>query len=249
MQLQVDTSRFVPPIDTPLIPTWAHELELHAAGYHLVAGVDEAGRGAWAGPLVAAAVVFPHPDRLERGIDTPNISAIAAELDRLRDSKMLSAGVREELLGPVQRMALAVGVGIVSPAAIDAIGVGAANRLAMARAVRDLALRPDFLLLDAFRVPMMPQPQRPIVRGDATCMSISAASIVAKVTRDHIMCRLGETHPGYEFAQHKGYGTRLHSDALARLGVSSIHRHSFAPIKAMVSGEPVYERGPADAAS
>jgi ribonuclease HII len=118
----------------------------------------------------------------------------------------------------------------VSPALLDVIGVGPANRLAMARAVRALEVRPDFLLLDAFRLPSMPIPQRPIIKGDATCMSISAASVVAKVTRDRMMCELDAAYPGYGFAQHKGYGTQLHAEALDRLGVLPIHRRSFAPI-------------------
>ena len=151
---------------------------------------------------------------------------------------MLSAAVREELLDCVRSSALAVGVGVVSSALIDVIGVGPANRLAITRAVRDLGIWPDFLLLDAFPLPTMPLPQRPIIKGDATCMSISAASIVAKVTRDYMMCQLEETHPGYSFAKHKGYGTRLHVDALTRLGACPTHRRSYAPIKAIMAGEP-----------
>jgi ribonuclease HII len=220
-----------------LVPTWKHELELHAQGFRLIAGVDEAGRGAWAGPLVAAAVVFPHPEVIPDDCSGESAS-LAAELARLRDSKLLTPGVREELLGCVERAAVAVGVGVVSSALIDVIGLGPANRLAMARAVRGLGLWPDYLLLDAFRVPLMPLPQRAIIKGDATCMSIAAASVVAKVTRDRMMCALAESHPGYCFEQHKGYGTGQHQDSLAQLGVSSAHRRSFAPVKALLEGHP-----------
>jgi len=217
-----------------LVPTWDNEMGLHAEGYKLPAGVDEAGRGAWAGPLVAAAVIFPHPRTFSEAACPPGL---AAELDRLRDSKLLSACVREELLECVRATALAVGVGVVSPELADVIGIGPANRIAMARAVRDLGTWPDFLLLDAFRLPTMPLPQRAIIKGDATCMSIAAASIVAKVTRDHIMQEVGVHYPGYGFDQHKGYGTRSHVEALLRLGVSPHHRRSFAPIKALLNGE------------
>ena len=218
-----------------VVPNWKHELELHARGYRLIAGVDEAGRGAWAGPLVAGAVIFRHPDEVTSSLTADDL---LEALSCLRDSKMLSALLREKLLPAIQSLALATGVGIVSPGLVDVIGVGPANRLAMARAVRDLGIWPDFLLLDAFRVPAMPIPQRPIVKGDATCMSIAAASIVAKVARDHIMCGHDADYPGYSFAQHKGYGTRMHVNALSTLGVSPLHRRSYAPIKAMMLGLP-----------
>lgn len=219
-----------------LVPTWNHELEIYAEGYRAIAGVDEVGRGAWAGPLVAAAVVFPHPSAFDLAGRTANMASIADELDRLRDSKLLSEGVREELIEYIRSAALAVGVGMVSPGLIDVIGLGPANRLAMTRAVLHLDVRPDYLLLDAFRLPLMPLPQRPIIKGDATCMSIAAASIVAKVTRDRLMHALEREHPGYSFHQHKGYGTSLHASALLRLGVSPIHRRSYAPIKALLCG-------------
>ena len=216
-------------------PDWQNELELHAKGYRLIAGVDEAGRGAWAGPLVAGAVIFPHPDEVTSSLTADDL---LEALSYLKDSKMLSALLREKLLPAIQSLALATGVGIVSPGLVDVIGVGPANRLAMSRAVRDLGVWPDFLLLDAFRVPAMPIPQRPIVKGDATCMSIAAASIVAKVARDQIMCGHDADYPGYSFAQHKGYGTRMHVNALSTLGVSPLHRRSYAPIKAIMLGLP-----------
>jgi ribonuclease HII len=217
------------------VPTWAHELELCGQGHALVGGVDEAGRGAWAGPLVAGAVILPHPEQLAR---TPDGVDLAEELTALRDSKMLTAATRERLLEAIRSAAVAVGIGIVSSALIDVIGIGPANRLAMARAIRDLGIWPDYLVIDAFKLPSMPIPQRSIIKGDATCMSIAAASVVAKVTRDHMMHEMDELHPGYSFTQHKGYGTRMHADAIRREGVSPIHRRSFAPIRAALLGLP-----------
>ncbi len=225
-------------VPTPVIrhpaPTWEHELDLCSQGALLVAGVDEAGRGSWAGPLVAGAVIFPQPGVLAERMRRDEL---AAELSLLRDSKLLSSTVRERLLEVIQATACAVGVGVVSSALLDLIGLGPANRLAMTRAVRDLGVRPDCLLVDAFKIHSLRIPQRPIIRGDTLCMSIAAASIVAKVTRDRIMRGYDKEYPGYGFAQHKGYGTRGHVDALLKLGVSPLHRHSFAPIGAMLAGD------------
>src|SRR5687768_7043336 len=193
------------------VPTWDNELELCSSGHRLVAGVDEAGRGAWAGPLVAGAVILPHPHLLRANGKSDDLRE---QLGALRDSKMLSPNVREELLALIERVAVGVGVGVVSSGLADVIGIGPANRLAMARAVRALPVRPDFLLLDAFPLRTMPIPQRPIIRGDATCISIAAASIVAKVARDRMMCEQDALYPDYGFAQHKGYGTRQHVEAL-----------------------------------
>jgi ribonuclease HII len=213
-------------------PDWENELQLCFGGHMLVAGVDEAGRGAWAGPLVAGAVIFPNPHDLE---NARNAADLCEDLASLRDSKMLTSNVRERLLDAIKSSALAVGVGIVSPALIDQIGIGPSNRLAMARAIRDLCLRPDYLVIDAFRLPLVPIQQRPIIKGDATCMSIAAASVVAKVTRDRIMRCLDSEFPGYGFARHKGYGTPLHAQAILSEGVTPIHRKSFAPIKAALA--------------
>jgi ribonuclease HII len=222
------------------VPNWQNELPLCFGGHMLVAGVDEAGRGAWAGPLVAGAVIFPNPHELASAENDENadnaesdgLSQLSARLATLRDSKMLTEKVREQLLDIIVSTALAVGVGIVSPVLIDLIGIGPSNRLAMSRAVRALGLTPDYLVLDAFRLPLMPIQQRPIIKGDATCMSIAAASVVAKVTRDRLMRRLDEDYPGYSFARHKGYGTGLHAEAILREGITPIHRKSFAPIRA-----------------
>ena len=222
------------------VPGWEHELQICSQGHSLVAGVDEAGRGAWAGPLVAGAVILPRPEILRGQADG---EALMEELACVRDSKMLSPAMREELLQTVRRLAVAVGVGVVSSAVVDAIGVGPANRLAMARAVRDLPFQPTYLLLDAFRIHTMRLPQRPIIRGDATCISIAAASIVAKVTRDYIMREYDSCYPQHGFPMHKGYGTRHHADALMIHGVTPIHRRSFAPISAVLAGKPLPRRG------
>ncbi len=218
-----------------IVPTWENERKLYAKGCSLVAGVDEAGRGAWAGPLVAGAVIFPCAAVLAANLG--DADSLSARLSTLRDSKMLSECAREELLNIISSTALAVGVGIVSSVLVDVIGLGAANRLAMARAVRDLGIWPDYLLIDAFRLPSIRVPQLPIIKGDAYCMSIAAASIVAKVTRDRIMYHQDTLCPGYSFGQHKGYGTPHHVEALFKLGVSSQHRHSYAPIKALLAGQ------------
>lgn len=214
------------------VPTWDNERKLYAKGCSLVAGVDEAGRGAWAGPLVAGAVIFPCAEVLVANLGEDSLSV---RLSTLRDSKMLSECTREELLNVIYSTALAVGVGIVSPVLVDVIGLGAANRLAMARAIRDLGIWPDYLLIDAFRLPSVRIPQLPIIKGDASCMSIAAASIVAKVTRDRMMYDQDTLCPGYSFGRHKGYGTPHHIEALTQLGVSPHHRRSYAPIKALLA--------------
>jgi ribonuclease HII len=214
-----------------IAPSWDFEHDLYAKGHCAIAGVDEAGRGAWAGPLVAGAVIMPHPEAIECE------PAWADGLEELRDSKMLTPETRERLLPLIRAMAVGVGVGIVSPGLIDVIGIGPANRLAWVRALRSLGMRPDHLLLDAFKLPAMRIPQKAIIRGDEACISIAAASVVAKVTRDEIMRDLHETYPGWGFAQHKGYGTRHHTDAVRLLGVTPIHRKSFAPIKAAILGQ------------
>ena len=196
--------------------------------------MDEVGRGAWAGPLVAGAVILPHPHVLRASSGGDDL---LEQLAALRDSKILSPNMREELLELIMRLAVGVGVGVVSSGLVDVIGVGPANRLAMARAVRALPVKPDFLLLDAFPIHSMSIPQRPIIRGDSTCISIAAASIVAKVMRDRMMCEQDTIYPEYGFAQHKGYGTRQHSDALLRHGVAPIHRRCYAPIQAVMDVE------------
>jgi ribonuclease HII len=192
-----------------------HEQALWTQGIARVAGVDEAGMAPLAGPVVAAAVILPQGYRLT-GID---------------DSKKLSAEQREELVVHIKRDALSWGVGTVEPEEIDRVNIYQAGLLAMRRAVEALALSPEYLLIDARTLRGVAIPQRGIVHGDAESISIAAASIVAKTTRDAHMTELGHTYPGYGFAQHKGYPVEQHLRAIAELGVLPIHRRSFMPIK------------------
>ncbi|MDP6494476.1 MAG: ribonuclease HII [Dehalococcoidia bacterium] len=190
-------------------------------GYRVVAGLDEVGRGALAGPVVAAAVVFP------LGRDLP-------WTERVRDSKQLLAGEREVLSGLILEHVVAVGVGIVPPEDIDGRGILKATWLAMQRAVEQLPLAPQFLLVDGRMVPSFSLPQKAVVAGDRLCVSISCASIVAKVARDRMMVELDGQYPGYGLARHKGYGTKEHVACLGTLGASPIHRHSFAPVRRLL---------------
>lgn len=201
----------------PQSPTFAEEEKLHAQGYHLIAGIDEVGRGALAGPVAAAAVILPYP------LSSP-------WLEQVRDSKLLNAKKREYLCQQIQEKALHWGVGLVSSRLIDELGIAPATRLAMRLAVEKLAIRPHYLLIDFLRLPELRIRQKGIVDGDSLCFCISCASILAKVARDHLMEEMGRAYPGYGFAQHKGYGTKEHLTNLVRLGVSPIHRRSFSPI-------------------
>lgn len=210
------------------VPSLWFERRVARAGYRAVAGVDEAGRGAWAGPLVAAAVILPHP--LGRGSVT-----LARALAGIRDSKLLTPSRREALLPVIEALAVAIGVGVVPAAEVDELGLGAANQEAFHRAVLAFRAPPAYLLLDAFPLPISDLPQQAIIRGDRYCLSIAAASIVAKVTRDKQMVALDALYPGYGFARHKGYGTAAHLQALRRDGPCAEHRHSFAPLRALVA--------------
>jgi len=192
-------------------PTWQFEAAAWGRGARAVAGVDEAGRGPLAGPVVAAAVILD-PDRPVRGV---------------ADSKTLSPARRERLFGEIHERARAVGVGIVSHGEIDRINILQATLRAMTRAVEELTAAPDYLLIDALTLPAVALPQEGIVRGDGRSVSIAAASIVAKVTRDRLMADLDRAYPGYGFAVHKGYPTAAHRSALARLGPCPVHRRSF----------------------
>jgi ribonuclease HII len=189
------------------------ESALYRSGLGPVAGVDEVGRGACAGPLVVAACVLG-----------PNRFGSMAALD---DSKKLTAKAREELFPLIRRYALAHHVVFIPPAEVDRRGVHAANIEGMRRAVAGLAVRPGYVLSDGFRVPGLPMPSLPVVGGDAAAACIAAASVLAKVSRDRLMVALHGQHPGYGFAEHKGYSTAAHGAALAELGPCGEHRHSF----------------------
>jgi ribonuclease HII len=200
-------------------PSLSYEKRLWAKGYRYVAGLDEAGRGAWAGPVVAAAVILP-PDHEE----------LAQHLADVRDSKMLTPARREALLEAIREHAVALGVGSVPPSEIDLIGIVPATRRAMALAVQALSAPADHLLVDHLALPDLQLPQLSMPKGDVHVLSIAAASIVAKVSRDQMMIQLEDQFPGYGFARHKGYGTPQHRAALNMLGPSNAHRMSFAPL-------------------
>lgn len=199
------------------------ERDFWRSGYELVAGVDEVGRGALAGPLVAAAVIFETAAADHR----PTRQRLQATI---HDSKVMSRQSRQTALLLIQRTARCIGIGMVECSEIDELGMSAANRLAMERAVFDLDFSPAALLLDAF-VTDLDMPQVGLIDGDALCLSIAAASIVAKVTRDGMMCALHETDSRYGLDQHVGYGTPDHLRALREHGAASFHRRSFRPVQ------------------
>lgn len=191
------------------------EQEKRAAGFTHIAGIDEVGRGPLAGPVVASAVILPEKFK---AID-------------INDSKQLSITQRTVLYEQIMHEALAVGIGLMDETVIDQYNIYEATRLAMLEAIKNLAIKPDYLLLDAMNLPV-DLPQENIIKGDSKSVSIAAASIVAKVTRDRMMTNYAERFPGYGFAKNMGYGTKEHLAGLDRLGVCPIHRKSFAPVKA-----------------
>lgn len=206
------------------MPDFGREAELWEQGFRHVAGVDEAGRGPLAGPVVVAAVILPRPWPGELALD---------------DSKRLAAPVRERLFGEIRRRALAWRVRVMAPALIDRVNILQATLQGMAEAVRALRPGADYVLVDGNRLPPLAQPAEALVKGDARCGSIAAASILAKVVRDRLMQVYGRRYPQWGFAEHKGYPTAAHVDALRRWGPSPIHRRSFR-----VRGAP-WQDGPA----
>ena len=200
-------------------PTLIEETTFQQRGYRHVAGLDEAGRGCWAGPVVAAAVVLG-----QAVIEHP------ALLAGVNDSKQLSAAQRTTLATTIRQHVAAIGVGVVPAFLIDCLGIVPATRLAMELAILSLPQLPDALLIDALPLPGCPLPQRAIIRGDSACLSIAAASIIAKTTRDRLMINFDRVYPAFQFSQHKGYGTALHARALQRHGPTPLHRRSFKPL-------------------
>lgn len=198
-----------------------YEREAWSKGYSLLAGVDEAGRGPLAGPVVAAAVIL----RRE------------AFLPGLDDSKVLTPSKRDRLYDMIRREAVAVGIGIVGEQVIDAANILRATRVAMADAVRNMEVAPDCLLIDALALPDLAIAQKPIIHGDALSLSIAAASVIAKVTRDRIMEDLHKQYPVYNFSRHKGYGTAEHLERIRLHGPSPVHRLSFRGVKEWVPGD------------
>lgn len=199
---------------------YAIERELQANGRRLVAGVDEAGMGPLAGPIVAAAVVLGDAARIH-GID---------------DSKRLTASKRSRLAAEIRAHATSYSIGTADVAEIDKLNVYRAGLLAMRRAVEGLGCRPDHIIVDARRIPDVGIEQSAYVRGDSRSLSIAAASILAKTHRDALMEDLDRAHPGYGFSRHKGYGTPEHQAALRRLGMSSVHRSSYDAVRELVAG-------------
>ena len=200
------------------LPTLQYELSLWQSGFLAVAGIDEAGRGCWAGPVTAGAVILP--------VDP----AILDRLSGVRDSKLMSPAERDAMFDLIPEEVRAWATGEADNEEIDRLGILNATRLAMKRAIDALAVRPDHLLIDYVRIHDVTIPQIGIPHGDMVSLSIAAASVMAKVTRDREMEAIAEQYPQYGFEKHKGYGTKQHQEALARFGPSPLHRMSFKPI-------------------
>ena len=209
LQKQVDE-------DLRLEKMLAYEKELYAQGIDLIAGVDEVGRGPLAGPVVAAAVILPK----------------ACKIPGLNDSKKIPKSKHKEIYEAVLQNAIAIGIGVKDNHVIDQVNIYEATKLAMMEAIGQLEPQPQHLLIDAMKLDL-PISQTSIIKGDANSLSIAAASIVAKVTRDQMMEDFDREYPGYDFAQNAGYGTAKHLAGLDQLGVTPIHRRSFEPIKSM----------------
>lgn len=195
-----------------------YERKLHKEGFRLIAGIDEVGRGPLAGPVVAAAVILP----------------VEFKLLGLDDSKKLTEAKREEYYDYIQEHALAIGVGMISPEEIDRYNIYEATKKAMLAAIQGLSTQPEYLLIDAM-VLDTPFPSESIIKGDANSISIAAASVIAKVTRDRLMKKLHHQYPHYHFSKNMGYGTKEHLQALENYGITEIHRKSFEPVKQMVN--------------
>jgi len=217
-------ARHIAKVFAPAWPDIQFETELWLSGLKYIAGIDEAGRGAWAGPVTAGAVILP--------TDDPDLSS---RLQGVRDSKQMSAVQRGKWEKTIRQVALGVSTGWADYDEIDTLGILPATRLAMGRAVAGLNCQIDHLLIDAVILSDVEIPQTSLIKGDARSLSIAAASIIAKTARDHYMELLEEKIPGYGFARHKGYGTAHHQEALSQLGVSPVHRKSYAPIKKLLN--------------
>ena len=202
-------------------PSFAEEKTLRAQGYGLIAGVDEVGRGALMGPVMAAAVVLPEHFR-------------AGWKSRVRDSKQLTPAAREYLYDFIKEVAVCFGVGESSNQTIDSVGIAKATRLAMVAAIEKLKPQPQYLLVDFVHIEESSLPQKGIKHGDSLVFSIACASIIAKVTRDRLVTEMDKDYPGYGFAEHKGYGTEEHLKCLREKGPCPLHRRSFGPVAEIV---------------
>jgi ribonuclease HII len=199
----------------PASPDLSFEQALWSQGVQMIAGIDEAGRGALAGPVAAGVVILPARDGL------------MAQLRGVRDSKQMTPEQRAKWADELRLIALAWGVGLASAREIDEFGIVPATRLAAQRALQQITIQPQHLLLDFLQLPEVHLPQTPLVKGDERSLSIAAASILAKTIRDELLCDYNRQYPGYGFAVHKGYGTAAHRLAMQRLGLTPIHRRSF----------------------
>ena len=197
------------------VDLWAYEKNALKKGFSTIAGIDEAGRGPLAGPVVSAAVILP----------------VDFSVPGVTDSKKLSPKKRRQLYDVIYAHAVSIGIGIVDPVEIDRINILQASLLAMAMAVKNLDPRPDYLLIDGIFSISTDLPQQPIAKGDALSISIAAASIIAKVTRDRLMQKYHHYYPQFEFPKHKGYPTRAHREAIRKFGCCPIHRKSFKGVK------------------
>jgi ribonuclease HII len=217
MTFDLPSSIFHPP--ALIFPNLHKEMALQQQGFRFVAGLDEAGRGAWAGPVVAAAVVLP--------LQQPDLAEVLTGLD---DSKKLSPNQREHFFEVIHKLALAMSVGVAPAELVDEINVLEATRRAMQQALANLSVPPDYLLLDHVRLHAVNLPQDAFPRADQISLTVTAASVVAKVTRDRLMVRYNQEYPGYAFDRHKGYGTEVHRAALTEHGPCALHRMSFRPL-------------------
>jgi ribonuclease HII len=205
----------IDPASLPKFPDLTIEQSLWQNGLVKLAGIDEAGRGAWAGPVSAGVVILP-----------PELSLLET-LHGVRDSKLMTPLQRETWAPRIQLNCLAWGVGFASASEIDEIGILPATRLAVLRALQNLSISPEHLITDYLKLPDIPIPQTPLIKGDRRCLSIAAASVLAKTRRDALMRQLEYDYPAYGFARHKGYGTRQHQAAIHRFGLCAVHRKSF----------------------
>lgn len=196
-------------------PGLLYEIAAWQKGIHYIAGVDEAGRGAWAGPIISAAVILPED------------SSICELLSGVRDSKLMTAKMRQYWAEIIKSSSEAWSVGIVSSTEIDEIGILPANRLSMQRAIEGLSIQPQYHLFDFIHWKECPFTGEKLVKGERKSLSIAAASVIAKTCRDNLMISLDEVIPGYDFYRHKGYGTKIHREAIQQLGLSTFHRRSF----------------------
>jgi ribonuclease HII len=219
--MPVKPERRKTPKSKAVIADHKEEKALLSRGYKFIAGVDEVGRGALAGPVVAAAVILP----AKIGRDMAG---------KVRDSKQLNHGRREVLFDIIMKHAIAVGIGIVASEVIDEINILNATRRAMAEAISRLDPVPDYLLIDGRTLLRLKFLQKAIIKGDCKCISIASASIIAKVTRDRMMIDFDREYPGYGLAEHKGYGTSMHLECLGKSGPCAIHRRTFGPVKQAV---------------